>query len=121
MLNPEILAVNQDKAAHPTRLLGARTNITGLDYTEANSTAIIQQVFARPLSGGRAAVVLFNRDDGPANASMAVNLSDVGFATGIAGVPVRDVVARRTLREAKGGEIWETKVPPHGVAFVVFG
>ena len=49
----------------------------GLYTIQVNSTAIVQQAFARRLSGGRAAVVLFNRDDGPANASMAVELSEL--------------------------------------------
>lgn len=40
MLNPEIIAVNQDPAALPPSLLYAETNVTGLNYTqEATSPA----------------------------------------------------------------------------------
>lgn len=122
MLNPEILAVNQDIDAQPAKLLWAKTNVTGKDYTAVNSTAITQQAFARPLSGGRVAVVLFNRDDGPANATMVVTLASLGtIGGGGASVPVRDVVARQARGSASRAGSWSASVPPHGVAFVVFG
>ena len=122
MLNPEILAVNQDEDAQPPKLLWAKTNVTGQGYTDVNSSAITQQAFARPLSGGRVGVVLFNRDDGPANATMSVSMSSLGVAGGGRGaVPVRDVVAKRDLPPAPRGGSWSAEVPPHGVAFVVIG
>ena len=121
MLNPEILAVNQDKDAQPAKLLWAKTNVTGKDYTEVNSTAITQQAFGRRLSGGRVGVVLFNRDDGPTNATMAVTMASIGISGGVGTVPVRDVVAKRDLAPTPRGGNWSAEVQPHGVVFVVIG
>jgi hypothetical protein len=67
--------VNQDKEAHPTKLLFATTNITGKTYKEVNSTGITSQGFGRMLSGGRAAAVLFNRGD--TTTTLSLKISDL--------------------------------------------
>jgi hypothetical protein len=77
LLNPEIIAVNQDRAAHPPRLASQTTNYTtpttgpepsstappGGDF--ATTTNIVAQVFVRLLgsAGVELAVVLLNRGE----------------------------------------------------------
>ena len=78
LLNPEIIAVNQDRAAHPPRLASQTTNYTapttGPDPAStappghgdvATTTNIVTQVFVRPLgpAGIELAVVLLNRGE----------------------------------------------------------
>ena len=74
MLNPEIVAVNQDPAGLAPFLVSQRTNGTsasartesgiknGIAHEKNVTTSnIISQVFARALQGGEVAVVLLNR------------------------------------------------------------
>ena len=85
-------------------------------YSEVNSTGITAQIFGRPLSGKRAAFVLFNRRE--AAATMQVSLAAMGLPAGSA-LPVRDVVLRKDMPAATGS--YSALVPAHGVAFVVVG
>jgi hypothetical protein len=142
MLNPEVLAVNQDALGAPARLLYTTTNATStrslsnhainsnnsssngstrassaatrVADVDVNSTQIVLQVWARPLSGGRVAVVMFNR--GEAAAPMRVNFSSLDLPP--AGTAhVRDVLKRANGTDATGA--YEAEVESHGVAFVV--
>ena len=81
MLNPEIVAVNQDPAGLAPFLVSQRTNGTSQTNKQTSASArtdsgikngiaheknvttsnIISQVFARTLQGGEVAVVLLNR------------------------------------------------------------
>eukprot|EP01050_Picozoa_sp_SAG11_P018922 SAG11_NODE_2936_length_2825_cov_2.224138_1_plen_116_part_10 len=54
--NPEIVKVNQDPAALPPRLVFQEP-----PFPAASTAQITQQIFARPLSGDRTAVLLLNR------------------------------------------------------------
>ena len=116
MVNTEIIAVNQDAAAMAPRLLYARTNVTGKDYTDVNSTAIVAQAWTRPLSSGRHAVVLFNRAD-TLDASLSFTWAELGLAAG-ASMSVRDVVNKKDVGGARGPS-WSATVPPHSAVFVV--
>ena len=78
-----------------------------------------RQGFGRLLSGGRAAAVLFNRDEKP----MQLTLNLTALFPGAAGearggaYKVRDIVAKKDLGEATGS--WSAEVASHAVAFVV--
>ena len=119
MVNTEILAVNQDAAVLAPRLLYASTNVTGKNYTEVNSTAIVAQAWTRPLSAGKHAVVLFNRgdDEGGGGTALTFTWAELGLAPG-ASMSVRDVVKKEDLGASRGPS-WSATVPPHGVMFVV--
>ena len=108
MLNPEVIAVNQDPLVAPARLVRQRAN-----STVVNSTTIVEQVFVRPLSGGRLAAVLLNR--GERTAAMRVPFAELGWRAPAA--QVRDVLARRDLPPASGAIA--ASVGRHSVAFVV--
>jgi hypothetical protein len=139
--------VNQDKEAHPTKLLFATTNITGKTYKEVNSTGITSQGFGRMLSGGRAAAVLFNRGD--TTTTLSLKISDLftaaeatprppqqqqqpddtgsdspasapaGGVVASSSYKVRDVVGKHDLGVVSN-DTWSAEVPSHAVAFVVF-
>lgn len=123
MLNRELLAVNQDPLGAPAQLLYVRTNSTNPSAAtirrgaplDVNSTQIVQQAWSRRLSQGRAAVLLFNRAEAPAN--MSATLSAVGFAANETAAAVRDVLRHEDLPEVESQITLE--VPPHGVAFLV--
>ena len=115
MINPEIIAVNQDAAVMPPKLLFALTNVSGKAYSEVNSTAIVAQAWARPLSHGRHAVVLFNR--GEVEATLSFTWAQLALPAG-ASVSIRDVVNRKTLGNFLG-PTWSIPVAPHAAAFVV--
>lgn len=118
MVNEEIIDVNQDVEAHPPQLLFATTNVTGKTYKEVNSTAITSQGFGRALSGGRAAAVLFNRDEAPMQLTLNFTALFPGVSDAGSGkYKVRDVVGKKDLGEATGS--WSTEVASHAVAFVV--
>ena len=111
--NEDIVKVNQDPAALPPRLV-AQTPPFG--SPQATTLSITSQVFARPLSGGRLAVLLLNR--GLANASLSVSWKELGLPAGKA-LGVYDVIKRRAAGSATGS--FSADVPSHDVAFVVLG
>ena len=119
MLNRELLAVNQDPVGAPAKLLYVRTNSSAAfrrgNSLDVNSTQIVQQAWSRPLSQGRAAVVLFNRAEAPAN--MSVLLSVAGFASNETAAAVRDVLRHEDLPAVQLQITAE--VQPHGVEFFV--
>lgn len=112
LLNPEVLALNQDSSA------------TAADRLRNESSGA--QLWARPLANGDKAVALFNsgqgarhRDEGkgegqdgaPLNVSVA--WPELGWAAE-ARVRVRDVWARKDLGEHAGG--YSVAVAPRDVA-----
>ena len=79
---------------------------------------IVQQIFARPLSGGKTAVVLLNR--GVASMKMAVTWEQLGFSSPSEKFVVFDVIAQKSL--AEGGSVtgkFEATVASHDVNFVI--
>jgi alpha-galactosidase len=113
MLNPRILAVNQDAAAHPTKMVRQLTNHT----TVLNSSTITEQVFARPLGdhpSKRIAVVLFNRREEAVDIS--VTFAEVGLEVTAEAVHIEDVMTgiNTTVTHA-----YTAHVGKHGAAFVV--
>ena len=109
MLNDEMIAVNQDVAGLPPRVVFERHN-----GTSHNSSTVIAQAFARPLSGGRTALVLLNR--GEETAVLSASWRDLGLPGGAA-LAVRDLLRKADAPLAMGK--FEAEVPSHGVAFVV--
>ena len=95
LMNREVIAVDQD----PLGAAGTRVQQEGE-----------LEVWARPLSDGSRAVVLFNR--GRTVATIAVRWSTLGLREG-ARLAVRDLWAHRDLGERQGGA--EASVPAHGV------
>ena len=79
MLNPEIIAVNQDPAGLPPFLVSQATNMSATrraSGAQPTSSEVTAQVFARPLHGGAIAVVLLNRDETPAK--LRVSWAELG-------------------------------------------
>lgn len=94
--NKEVIAVNQDKAGKQgTRVVSAD------DY----------EIWAKPLSDGTKAIILFNKKDMPAN--IRVNWKDIGMKDKL---KVRDLWKQADLGIFKNG--YSTKVPPHGVVML---
>lgn len=113
LLNDEIIAVNQDEAALPARVLYSRP-------ASATFEAVREQAFARPLAGGRVALLMLNR----ANESLVMSTPWSALRTEIpvdAHVRVRDVIARRDADEriATDGGAFTARVASHDVVFVV--
>eukprot|EP00316_Scyphosphaera_apsteinii_P008274 CAMPEP_0119341642 /NCGR_PEP_ID=MMETSP1333-20130426/102897_1 /TAXON_ID=418940 /ORGANISM="Scyphosphaera apsteinii, Strain RCC1455" /LENGTH=468 /DNA_ID=CAMNT_0007353669 /DNA_START=59 /DNA_END=1466 /DNA_ORIENTATION=- len=111
--NEDIVKVNQDQAALSARLVSQIPPFGSLEATTLNISA---QVFARPLSGGRLAVVLLNR--GPVAASLSVSWRELGIANGRA-VQVYNVIKRHSAGSATNS--FTATVPSHDVEFVIFG
>ena len=113
MLNGEVLAVNQDAAGLPPRVVFQQYNVSA-SAGGGNSSTIVAQAFARQLSGGRTALVLLNRAEG--TAVLAAKWAELGFPEG-ATMAVRDVLRKADMPPVAGK--FEASVPKHGVAFVV--
>jgi alpha-galactosidase len=111
LLNPEIVAVNQDVAALPPRLIWQHPPTGTRNITSASITA---QAFARPLSRERLAVLLLNR--GPSPANMSVAWEQLGLPSGSRMV-VYDVIGQKYAGTAVGA--FTAAVPSHDVSFVV--
>eukprot|EP00656_Telonema_subtile_P031596 TRINITY_DN3456_c0_g1_i1.p1 TRINITY_DN3456_c0_g1~~TRINITY_DN3456_c0_g1_i1.p1 ORF type:complete len:446 (+),score=71.67 TRINITY_DN3456_c0_g1_i1:145-1482(+) len=111
MLNPEVIAVNQDQAALAPWVLyqGFNSSIS------RNSPTIVEQAFGRKLVNGTA-LVLFNRSEQPSK--MVASMVQMRLPLGQQ-VRVRDVLSRRDLPDVLA-DSFETVVPAHGVVFVVF-
>lgn len=98
--NPEVIAINQD--------LGLDGAIQGVIVSSSNST----EVWRKRLADGRSVgVVLLNL--GEEEATVTASWSDIGI---IGHAMVRDLWARRDLREAQGS--FAASVPSHGAVFV---
>ena len=110
MTNAELVAVNQDAAALAPWVVKQAFNHTPV----VSSSDVVAQVFARPLSGDRTAVVLFNRAEAPQ--VMAVTWEELRIAAGTS-CAVRDVLNRSDLPDATVQ--FTATVAPHGVVFVV--
>lgn len=113
--NPEIVKVNQDEAALPPRLVRQNPPFPG-----ATTAEITEQVFARPLSGNRTAVVLLNR--APAALLMHVSWKELGIGGATDRLSIFDVLLQRPLNNSSGGMGvggYAVTVPSHDVAFVI--
>ena len=116
MLNPEIIAVNQDPAGLPPFLVSQATNMSATrraSGAQPTSSEVTAQVFARPLHGGAIAVVLLNRDETPAK--LRVSWAELGLDAGRR-MAVRDVANKRELPDAVGQ--FTSLVAKHDVAFI---
>jgi alpha-galactosidase len=109
--NKAIVHVNQDSAALPPRLV-SQTPPYG--SAEAHTLNVTVQIFARPLSRGRLAVLLLNR--GAATTHLAASWSELGIAADQK-VSVYDVTTESSRGSAVGS--FQADVPSHDVAFVV--
>ena len=110
MLNGEIIKVNQDKAAQPVRLVYQHP-----PFPTATTGQILEQIFARPLSGGRTAVLLFNR--GPSARKMSVSWKQLGFDPAHR-IRVFDVIAQTPVAGTITGA-YTAVVSTHDVGFVI--
>ena len=111
LLNADIVAVNQDPAGHPPRLVWQDPP---MDHS-ANTTSpqIHAQAITRPLSRGRLAVLLLNRCASPAN--LTATWSQLGITGTMA---VHDVIARRSTGVRATGS-FTALVPSRDVSFVI--
>ena len=99
LLNPEVIAVDQDASATAgDRLRGAKGDA---------------QLWARPLANGDQAVLLYNSAR-LRTKTVAVSWAELGWAG--ATVRVRDVWARKDIAETANG--YNASVAPHDVAFL---
>ena len=95
LLNEDIVAVNQDAAGLPPRLVYQQPPLS----PNSTTPGVISQAFARPLSGGRLAVLLLNRAAAPLNLSVSwaeLQLPPTDERR------VYDVIARRPAGAARG-------------------
>jgi alpha-galactosidase len=99
LLNREVIAVDQD-------LLGVQGHRVWKDGT--------REIWLKPLTGGRQALLLFNRGEAPA--TIAASWALLGRPAD-AKLRVRDIWAHRDLRRVQGS--YSALVPPHAVQMVV--
>jgi hypothetical protein len=88
----------------------------GAPYTTNNGT-LQAELWAGPLSSGKAVAVLFNKAPGAETLAVGWDALGVGLRAGAA-LPVRDVYARADLGEATQ---LSALVQPHGVRVFVVG
>ena len=105
----------QDEGGRAPFLVKQNTNAT-----EISHSSIISQVFARPLGsapvgspGFEVAVVLLNRDEGPA--MLSVSWEELGIVSAKT-VAVRDVIAQKNLPPRT--DRFQTMVAKHDVSFL---
>lgn len=96
-MNREVIAIDQDRAAHPAKL------ITPLGT---------KVVAARKLADGSTAVALFNRGDQPEE--VGVEWSSLGMAG--RNLQVRDLWKHEPVRVSRTH--YSAKVPTHGVVML---
>jgi len=73
------------------------------------------EIWAKPLSGGRKAIAIFNFGDTPSEMrGIGLHLKEIGFS---GQVTARDVWAAKDL--GKIGDDWKTTIPRHGVVLLV--
>ena len=114
LTNKAIVAVNQDPEAKPPRLV-KQLPPYGSKY--AHTLNITEQVFARPLSGDRLAVLLLNR--GATATAISVSWAELGISPPSGSCTVYDVLMQQAAGTASGAV--SAQVPAHDVAFVVLG
>ena len=107
LLNSEIIAVNQDKAAHAPKLVLSHnvSSIVKRDGHNETRVTTTAQAFARPLHNGSVAVVMLNRQD-RGSLTMTLTLAEIGLQTvaaaSAAPCKVRDLIAQADLPDAIG-------------------
>jgi len=112
--NKDIVDVNQDPAGLPARLVSQNPPYGS---PEAHTLNITTQVFARPLSGGRLAVLLLNRD--VAATTISTSWLELGIRPMSRSCTVYDVLARKAAGNAS--VFFSRTVPSHDVSFVILG
>eukprot|EP01102_Stenamoeba_stenopodia_P020805 TRINITY_DN8243_c0_g1_i4.p1 TRINITY_DN8243_c0_g1~~TRINITY_DN8243_c0_g1_i4.p1 ORF type:complete len:439 (-),score=84.44 TRINITY_DN8243_c0_g1_i4:151-1410(-) len=104
VLNKEVIAINQD----PLGIAGERVWAGGVNGS--------MQVWTKPIVGNAAAAILYNADNGPANATITLDFSLLpGDFTGKP-VYLRDLWAHEDLGSFTNN--FTAVVAPHGVVFV---
>ena len=98
LTNPEVIAVNQDKLGHEGRRIRKNGDL---------------EVWARPLSDGSRAVILFNR--GKSESEVSVRWEEVGY-TGHVAAQVRDLWMHKDVGSFTG--TYSAMVAPHSVVMV---
>jgi alpha-galactosidase len=102
LTNKEVIAVDQDSM--------------GVEGRRVHHASDGQDIWVKPLSGGRQAVLLLNRS--PRDQGMTVKWSELGLAANQSAT-VRDLWEHKDLG-SKTGE-FSAMVPSHGVAMIVLG
>eukprot|EP01045_Picozoa_sp_COSAG04_P003742 COSAG04_NODE_155_length_22379_cov_5.613707_10_plen_75_part_00 len=70
-MNRELLSVAMDPLGTAGTLIHQQTNLSSPVAAAVRSDNIVEQAWARPLSGGAIALCLFNRDERPRNVSVS--------------------------------------------------
>src|ERR1700727_2300566 len=96
LMNPDVIAIDQDPAAKPVQLL-----------SQEGKTEIL----SRPLQDGSTAVAIFNRGDEATHGSVAWNSLKLGK-----NLKVRDLWKHEAV--AATGDSYTANVPPHGVVLL---
>lgn len=96
LTNPDVIAVDQDKAAHPAKriVLDGKT-----------------EVWTREMADQSVIVALFNREEEPKN--MKVSFSELNIS---AGSKARDLWTRKEV--SLSGDSYSAEVPKHGVVLL---
>eukprot|EP00937_MAST-01D_sp_MAST-1D-sp2_P003368 g3368.t1 len=102
LTNPEVIAINQDRAGKPARRVQQQGGYTGVD------------TWVRQLDGGDYAVALFNRGNSSA-ANITLDWADIGLPPAQPAA-LRDVWARRELGQFTAS--FTAQVPPHSVTLL---
>lgn len=102
LLNPEVLQVHQDPAAHTPKLVLSQNISSIVPHDGHNETrvTITAQAFSRKMHDGSIALGLLNRQD---HGSQTINVSwsDLGLQ-GTELCNVRDVIGQKDLPDANG-------------------
>lgn len=98
LTNSEVIAVNQDKLGREGRRISKNGDL---------------EVWAKPLSDGSRAVILFNR--GESDGNVAVSWEQLGYPDHLP-AKVRDLWAHRDMGSCTGG--YAANVPRHSVVMV---
>ena len=97
LMNTEVIAINQDKAVKPAKMISEQ------------GTSV---VLARPLADGSTAVGLFNRGDTPAT----INATWSAIGLGGKQLEARDLWAHQAI--SVSGDTFSVTVPKHGVVLL---
>ena len=116
-MNRELLAVAMDPLGTAGKLIHQQTNLSSPAAAAVRSANIVEQAWARPLSGGAVALCLFNRDERPRNVTVSWT------AAGLAAPPqrVRDIWRFNSHGSDLAGPFgrsFSAMVPKHSVVMV---
>lgn len=118
--NKELISISQDPLGAAGKMIRQRTNTTDPEnYAASRNYNIVEQVFARQLSGGVLAVVLFNRAEHVQ--TISVTWDELGLPPNKGSYSVRDIWAHNQFgADVPGSHAagYAAAVQPHHVQMI---